>query len=345
MAVPGKDRIALAGIAAGRQGLRPSSPLLAGRHAASEPPPGVPALDVDEEVGDRLPPVQRHQPEARPPDLLPDRLRLHPQALVVVLIELPELVEERPDLLERRVRVKGPFPLRHVAAFLRQAAEQLVVAVEEVIRHAAILLAVRWYGGQAFTRDSSEEVVARARVGSVRPPKAPHSTSPSPGRGIDRPLKGGRNAMNTLALLTAGLLAAAPAPSPEGAKPPTVTARQGGREFKYSAGPTTHVEGLALAMLGTCSVGSQATKDRWSQALQGDHVRIAYAAPRPVGVSVGIEDEVLYVSEIVLPMSGEKFPDHIFVRCGDDYRAFAKYAPQEAMLLQAFLKESKKAGR
>src|SRR5438046_1559896 len=135
-------------------------------------------------------------------------------------------------------------------------------------------------------------------------------------------------------LLTAALLVATDTTA---AKPATATVRQSGKDLKFSAGLQTYIEGVTLAMLGSCSVGLDSDKERWSRALQSDHVRIVYPKPRAVGVSTGDGDKVLQVSEIVMPMSAEKLPDFILIRQGNSHRRFSKYAPQEAMLLRDFL--------
>jgi RNA polymerase sigma factor (sigma-70 family) len=123
-------------------------------------------------------------------------------------------------------------------------------------------------------------------------------------------------------------------------RPATVTIYQGKREIGFSPGRSTHLEGLALAVLGTSKVANQVTKDEWTEALRGDHFRIVYAEPRAVGVSTGDSSLVLLVFEIVLPVSAEEPPMSILVRCGDGYRGFAKHQPQEAKLLQNLLRSA-----
>jgi RNA polymerase sigma factor (sigma-70 family) len=123
------------------------------------------------------------------------------------------------------------------------------------------------------------------------------------------------------------------------AKPPTVTLRKGKRELKFMGGLTTYCEGMTLAILGSCTVGREETKENWSKALKGDHLRIVYPDPRPVAISTDNGDEVLQVSEILVPTPGARMPDGILVRIGDKYRVFAKYWPREAMLFQKFLQE------
>ncbi len=121
-------------------------------------------------------------------------------------------------------------------------------------------------------------------------------------------------------------------------QPPKVTIRRGNRELKFSGGLATYVEGVASALLGSCSVVQKETKDRWTKGLETEHVRIVYARPRPVGVTTGNNEEVLQVSEIVLPMPGGAMPKGVLVRCGDTYQRFGKYTPREALLLQDFIK-------
>jgi hypothetical protein len=128
-------------------------------------------------------------------------------------------------------------------------------------------------------------------------------------------------------------------------QPPIATGLQSGRELKLSAGLATYVEGMALALLGGCSVRGEENKEAWSNALKSDHLKITYPKPRPVGVSSGGEDEVLEVSEILLPMSDRQLPEGILVHCGARYQRYGKYWPLEAIRLQNLLKGLKEARR
>ena len=82
-------------------------------------------------------------------------------------------------------------------------------------------------------------------------------------------------------------------------------------------------------MLGSCSAENDAkiaNKERWEKALKGDHLRVTFAKPRLF--SVNADESALNALEILAPIGASKRPDHIFVRNGDRYRAFAKYDPQ-----------------
>jgi RNA polymerase sigma factor (sigma-70 family) len=117
-------------------------------------------------------------------------------------------------------------------------------------------------------------------------------------------------------------------------KRPAVNLKQRGRDSTFSAGLSTQLEGLALAMLGSCSVeaGEEAdVGERWKQLLKGEHLHIGYASPRPVGVDAA-EGE-FEASEILIPLPPEGMPDHVYVRVGDRYRAFANCTPQTCQLL------------
>ena len=104
------------------------------------------------------------------------------------------------------------------------------------------------------------------------------------------------------------------------------TGRQGNRPMKFGGGLGTYYEGLVVALLGNCSSESGATvatKERWEKALKGDHLRIQFVKRRQFAVT-GEPPEVV-ADEIVVPISASQSPDHIFVRNGSTYRAFAKF--------------------
>jgi uncharacterized protein (TIGR03067 family) len=149
-----------------------------------------------------------------------------------------------------------------------------------------------------------------------------------------------KDANTTLTVLKRIKIGAAPLE-----KPPTVNLRQGNSYITLAPNRfATHAEGLVLAMLGDCSVSNSqvATEERWSAILKGDHVHIVYHKPRPLTVFVhevgNGNNEVWQVSEIVVPMSSEKFPDYIFVRSESGYGAFAKFGIRETQLFQKLIK-------
>jgi RNA polymerase sigma factor (sigma-70 family) len=114
----------------------------------------------------------------------------------------------------------------------------------------------------------------------------------------------------------------------------TVTVRQGKRMIKLPAGLTTNLEGLSLALLGSCRVESNVTREQWEEALRTAHLRIAYAQPRSVGVSTGEGEHVLGLSEVLLPLASGAAPfPRILVRSAEKYHGFTKYDPREAQLL------------
>src|SRR5262249_38373859 len=120
----------------------------------------------------------------------------------------------------------------------------------------------------------------------------------------------------------------------------TATARQGDRELTFEGGLGTDYEGLVVALLGSCNSESGATiatKERWEKALQGTHLRIRFAKARVFGVTAG-EPPQVKAEEIVVPISASQSSDHIFVRSGKSYRAFAKYEPKMCFFIQDRLK-------
>lgn len=143
-------------------------------------------------------------------------------------------------------------------------------------------------------------------------------------------------------LAMAAFLIAAPAPEPRPArsgKPADVTGLQAGKQIKFGGGSATQVEGMALAILGSCSadVSLEVGKERWTKAAGENHIRIVYPDPRPLGVSARPDDEVLQVTEILLRISAEKSPDFILVREGEKHRAFSKFTFQSAKALEDYL--------
>jgi RNA polymerase sigma factor (sigma-70 family) len=125
-----------------------------------------------------------------------------------------------------------------------------------------------------------------------------------------------------------------------------VTVRQAKRILKLAAGYATSAEGLGLAVLGTSSDGSAATKDQWDEALRANHLHIVYPQPRRFALNVdsGSPSDspntgVLAVSEILILMSADRDPSSILIRSGETYRSFAKLQPRVAQLLRELLKE------
>jgi len=119
----------------------------------------------------------------------------------------------------------------------------------------------------------------------------------------------------------------------------TAKGRQGDRPVEFAGGRATYYEGLVVALLGNChaeSGPSAATKERWANALKGDHLRIQFARPRKFAVT-GEPGEV-EADEIVVPISAAQSPDYIHVRSGNTYRAFAKYEHRMCSFIQESLK-------
>ncbi len=119
----------------------------------------------------------------------------------------------------------------------------------------------------------------------------------------------------------------------------TAMGKQGDRPVKFEGGLGTYYEGLVVALLGNCHTENDAriaTKERWEKALKGDHLRIQFAKPRRFAVT-GEPPEV-EADEIVVPISASQIPDHIFVRSGNTYRAFAKYEYKICAFIQDSLK-------
>lgn len=119
----------------------------------------------------------------------------------------------------------------------------------------------------------------------------------------------------------------------------TVTGKQGDRKPKFVDSLGTYYEGLVVALLGNCSSESGptiATKEGWEKALTRDHLLVQFAKPRLFMVT-GEPPEVK-ADEIVVPISPSDSPDHIFVRTGKSYRAFAKYDHKICSFIQENLK-------
>ncbi len=76
-----------------------------------------------------------------------------------------------------------------------------------------------------------------------------------------------------------------------------------------------------------------ANPDKWRQYEAGDHVAITFNPPRDMRVL----DKPLAITELMIPISKDKTPPHILVRCDGRVRAFCKYGCQTAMPFQAEL--------
>jgi hypothetical protein len=145
-------------------------------------------------------------------------------------------------------------------------------------------------------------------------------------------------------LAFAGLLLAAPPSEPKPAataKLPLMTVLQNGKKTPYGGGLMTYVEGLSLAILGSCTadVSAGVGKDRWTKALAENHVRIVYDQPRPTGMQASNETEVLQMTELLIPVSAASPPDFILVREGPKYRAFSKFSYATTQVLRKYLED------
>lgn len=117
----------------------------------------------------------------------------------------------------------------------------------------------------------------------------------------------------------------------------TVTGgRQGDRAVKFEGGLGTFYEGLVVAVLGTCSVDGEATKEQWDKALKADHLRVQFGKPRVFAVSV--EKKEVEADEILITISATALPDAVLVRSGKTYRSFGKYDPKTCFFIQEQLK-------
>lgn len=118
----------------------------------------------------------------------------------------------------------------------------------------------------------------------------------------------------------------------------TVSGRQGDRPIKFADNLGTYYEGLVVALPGNCSSASGAArKEQWEKALKGDHLRVEFAKPRKFTVTGDQKEVEAY--QILVPISASKSPDHIFVRTGNTYTAFAKYQHKICAFIQDNLKE------
>jgi RNA polymerase sigma factor (sigma-70 family) len=121
--------------------------------------------------------------------------------------------------------------------------------------------------------------------------------------------------------------------------PVTVSIRKGKLEEKAADGLMMLLEGLSLAVLGTCSVESAATKQQWNDALRGDHIHIVYEVVRQVSISTAIGGKLMAASEILVPISADDGPGRILVRSGQAYIGLTKHQTREAQLLRDRFRE------
>jgi hypothetical protein len=124
-----------------------------------------------------------------------------------------------------------------------------------------------------------------------------------------------------------------------------VEGRQGDRLYPFRGGEATQAEGLALALLGSCSAEGDkgvASRERWEAIRQrDDHLHIAFPGPRRV--ATGARDEEFAASEILMTIGMGKDgarPNYILVRNGDGYMAFTKYDAAICAALQEVLRKS-----
>jgi hypothetical protein len=113
----------------------------------------------------------------------------------------------------------------------------------------------------------------------------------------------------------------------------------GGKQRTFVRGLDTEVEGLILAVLGSCSVERESNKGEWDEAVKHDqlrvrpdHLRVRFSGPRTINLNV--EKERFEVDELVVTGSATTLPDWILARCGDRYHAFSKYNPHIWFLMQ-----------
>jgi hypothetical protein len=114
------------------------------------------------------------------------------------------------------------------------------------------------------------------------------------------------------------------------------TGRQGDRPLSFEGGLGTEYEGLVVAVLGSCSVDAEGTKDQWERALTADHLRVRFAKPRLFAVDVGRRH--VEADEVVVTLSATALPDTVLVRSGKGYRSFGKYDPKIGFFIQDRLK-------
>lgn len=95
---------------------------------------------------------------------------------------------------------------------------------------------------------------------------------------------------------------------------------------KYDTRTINNIE-LAEKLLATCTVDSTdtyGTLDYWDSQmrLKQSSWRVEYKRAKMLRVNGG---EELPVEELLIPIPNDGPPDHIFVRCGDTIRSYARY--------------------
>src|SRR5262249_48262000 len=79
------------------------------------------------------------------------------------------------------------------------------------------------------------------------------------------------------------------------------TGRQGDRPVKFEGGLGTFYEGLVVAVLGTCSVDGEGSREQWDKALKADHLRVQFARPRVF--AAGGDKREVEADEILITIS------------------------------------------
>ena len=119
---------------------------------------------------------------------------------------------------------------------------------------------------------------------------------------------------------------------------------QGGRPLRLEAAERAQVLTLALEALRSSTYEADATVatlERWTRAQAGAHIRVSFGEPRTVALTVSTtgpaREQPVDFSELIIPISPTRLPDHILVRSGDRVRAFAKF-DRGILELQAVLR-------
>ena len=136
------------------------------------------------------------------------------------------------------------------------------------------------------------------------------------------------------------LLFILPATAFAGDEKPSATANLGDRTMTFGPGLEIEAEGYALALFGSCLAENDdriANEEHWKKALKSDHVLIKFGKARRLTTAVRMDEfEAL---ELLIPVSINDSPDHVYVRNGEKIRAFAKYQHDACVALQNFLRK------
>ncbi len=114
----------------------------------------------------------------------------------------------------------------------------------------------------------------------------------------------------------------------------TVTWRIDGRQVPFGTSLKTEIEGLAIALLGSCHTETTlhvGTKEHWNEALKGNHILVTFTKPRLFSMSDQQDSSKeceLRATEILIPIGRYASPEQIYVRSDDHYRTFSKYEPR-----------------